>query len=179
MTTKLSDDLRKALEQGGDAPVHLFDATTNAGYVIMCADQYEKVKAVFEREDNDFDPSVAYPFVDEVMKEDDANDPSLESYQREGDSDENLPFLNRTGRIHDRGMEHASNIAQAVDDARPARRSTRSSRSCLLPLRKTPRRPTGRPSGMRSPRQATTSPTTSRGERTCMQGRKRIHETAI
>jgi hypothetical protein len=49
--------------------------------VIMRADQYEKVKAVFESDDRDFDPSEAYPFVDEVMKEDDANDPSLESYQ--------------------------------------------------------------------------------------------------
>ena len=51
MTTKLSEDLREALEQGGKLPVRLVDATTNAGYVIMRTDQYEKVKAVFERED--------------------------------------------------------------------------------------------------------------------------------
>lgn len=81
MTTKLSDDLRRAIEQGGDIPVHLVDSVTNAGYVIMRADQYEKVKAVFESDDREFDPTEAYPFVDEVMKEDDANDPSLESYQ--------------------------------------------------------------------------------------------------
>jgi hypothetical protein len=81
MTTKLSEDLREALEQGGDLPVRLVDATTNAGYVIMRADQYEKVKAVFEREDDNFDPREAYPFVDEVMKDDDAHDPGLESYQ--------------------------------------------------------------------------------------------------
>ncbi|MFI5456638.1 MAG: hypothetical protein ACHRXM_14415 [Isosphaerales bacterium] len=81
MTTKLSDELRLALEQEGGTPVHLVDATTNTGYVIMRADQYEKVKTVFEREDHDFDPCEAYPFVDEVMQEDDANDPTLESYQ--------------------------------------------------------------------------------------------------
>ena len=81
MTTKLSDELRLALEQDGGIPVRLVDTTTNQGYVIMRADQYERVKAVFEREDHDFDPREAYPFVDEVMREDDANDPTLESYQ--------------------------------------------------------------------------------------------------
>lgn len=81
MTTKLSDELRLALEQDGSIPVHLVDTTTNEGYVIMRAEQYEKVKTVFEREDHDFDPREGYPFVDEVMQEDDANDPTLESYQ--------------------------------------------------------------------------------------------------
>ena len=49
----------------------------------MCsfADQYEKVKVLFEREEHELDPREAYPFVDEVMREDDANDPTLESYQ--------------------------------------------------------------------------------------------------
>ena len=81
MTTKLSDALRQAIEQECGSPVHLVDATTNARYVLMRADQYERVKAVFEREEQDFDPREAYPFVDEVMREDDANDPMLESYQ--------------------------------------------------------------------------------------------------
>jgi hypothetical protein len=81
MTTKLSDELRLTLEQEGCTPVHLVDSTTNTGYMIMRADQYEKVKSVFEREDRDFEPSEAYPFVDEVMQEDDANDPTLESDQ--------------------------------------------------------------------------------------------------
>jgi hypothetical protein len=80
-TMKLSDELRLALEQQGRIPVHLVDVTTNEGYVIMRADQYEKVRVVFEREDRDFDPREAYPFLDEVMKEDDSNDPTLESYQ--------------------------------------------------------------------------------------------------
>jgi hypothetical protein len=81
MTTKLSDELRLALEQEGGSPVHLVDTTTNEGYVIMRIDQYEKVKLVFERDDQDFDPREAYPFVDEAMREDDTNDPALESYQ--------------------------------------------------------------------------------------------------
>jgi hypothetical protein len=81
MTTTFSDELRKALEEGGDVPVHLVDTATNVGYVIMRADQYARVKAVFEADDHDVDPIEAYPFVEEVMKNDDANDPSLESYQ--------------------------------------------------------------------------------------------------
>jgi hypothetical protein len=81
MTTILSDDLRQAIEKEGGSPVYLVDAATNVRYVLMRADQYEKVKAVFEHEDRDFDPREAYPFVDEVMREDDANDPTLSSYQ--------------------------------------------------------------------------------------------------
>ena len=81
MTTKLSDDLRQAIEKEGGSPLHLVDVATNVHYVLMRADQYEKVKAVFEHEDRDFDPREAYPLVEEVMREDDANDPTLSSYQ--------------------------------------------------------------------------------------------------
>jgi len=81
MTTILSDDLRQAIEKEGGSPVHLVDAATNVHYVLMRTDQDEKVKAVFEHEDRDVDPREAYPFVEEVMREDDANDPTLSSYQ--------------------------------------------------------------------------------------------------
>ncbi len=40
-----------------------------------------EVKTVFEPDDQDFDPREAYPFIDNAMREDDAHDPSLESYQ--------------------------------------------------------------------------------------------------
>jgi hypothetical protein len=50
-------------------------------YVLLRADKYEKVKAIFEREEDEFDPREMYPFVDEVMHVDDANDLTLESYQ--------------------------------------------------------------------------------------------------
>jgi hypothetical protein len=55
--------------------------TTKESYVIMRADQYAKVKIVFEQEEYDFDVRGAYPFVDEVMRDDDAKDATLESYQ--------------------------------------------------------------------------------------------------
>jgi len=79
MTTNLPDDLRQAIEKGRGSPVHLVDAATKVHYVLMRVEQYEKVKAVFEHEDRDFDPREAYPFVEQVMREDDANDPTLSS----------------------------------------------------------------------------------------------------
>jgi hypothetical protein len=81
MMTRLSDDLRQAIEQEGQSPVHLVDAPTNIHYVFIRADLYEKVKVLFEGEEHDLDPREAYPFVERVMREDDANDPTLESDQ--------------------------------------------------------------------------------------------------
>jgi len=80
MTPKLINDLRQAIEAQGGAPVYIVDADTKETYVIVRAKQYEKVKALFEHE-GDFDPREAYPFVEEAMREDDAHDPTLESYQ--------------------------------------------------------------------------------------------------
>jgi hypothetical protein len=45
MTTKLSDDLRQAIEKEGGNPVHVVDAATNVHYVLIRADQYEKIRA--------------------------------------------------------------------------------------------------------------------------------------
>jgi len=78
MTPHLTDDQRQSLEEAGGAPLYLLDSKTNARYVLLPAELYEQFKAVFEEE---FDPREAYPFVDRVMAEDDANDPSLASYQ--------------------------------------------------------------------------------------------------
>lgn len=80
MTPRLINDLRQAIDEQGGAPVYVVDADTKETYVIVRANQYEKVKALFEHEE-DFDPREAYPFVDEAMREDDASDPTLDSYQ--------------------------------------------------------------------------------------------------
>ncbi len=48
MTTKLSDELRKAIEERGGAPVHVVDATTNACYVLMRAEQFERISALVD-----------------------------------------------------------------------------------------------------------------------------------
>jgi len=79
MNLKLTDDQRQAIEDHGGTPIYVVDDMTNASYVLMRADQFERVKGFLE--ENDFDPREAYPFVERVMREDDANDPTLESYQ--------------------------------------------------------------------------------------------------
>ncbi len=79
MIPNLTDDQRQAIEEHGGTPIPLFDATTNSNYVLIRADQFEKVRALLE--DVEFDPREVYPFIDEVMRDDDALDPTLESYQ--------------------------------------------------------------------------------------------------
>lgn len=79
MNLKLTDDQRQAIEDHGGTPIYLVDDTTNASYVLMRVDQFEKVKSILE--DNDFDPREAYPFVEKVMQSDDENDPTLDNYQ--------------------------------------------------------------------------------------------------
>jgi hypothetical protein len=79
MNLKLTDDQRQAIEEHGGSPVYLVDDMTNASYVLMRADQFERVKGFLE--ENEFDPREAYPFVERVMRDDDPNDPTLESYQ--------------------------------------------------------------------------------------------------
>jgi hypothetical protein len=46
MTTKLWDELRQAVEERGGAPVYIVDATTNISYVLMRAEQFEKISAL-------------------------------------------------------------------------------------------------------------------------------------
>jgi hypothetical protein len=44
----LTDDLRRAIEQAGGAPVRLIDPTTNAGYVLVPEDTYRVVRGLLE-----------------------------------------------------------------------------------------------------------------------------------
>ena len=48
MTTKLPDEFRQAIEKCGGAPVYVMDATTKASYVLMRAEQYEKISALVD-----------------------------------------------------------------------------------------------------------------------------------
>jgi hypothetical protein len=48
MTTRLSDELRQAIDERGGAPVYVVDATTNASYVLMRAEQFQKMSALID-----------------------------------------------------------------------------------------------------------------------------------
>ena len=62
MTTNLADDLRQAIEEHGGAPVYVVDATTGASYVLMRAEQFEKIKAIAEGDDVE----VMYPLLADI-----------------------------------------------------------------------------------------------------------------
>ncbi len=65
------------LKSASQAPLHVTDPETNQAYVILPVERYVQLAYC----DDEFDPREAYPFIDRVMAEDDANDPYLQSYQ--------------------------------------------------------------------------------------------------
>jgi hypothetical protein len=85
MTPKLTDELRLAIEECGGAPVYVVDDSTNRNYVLIRAEQFEKVRAFFY--DEDIDPRGAYPAIDRAFKEG-WDDPAMDVYD---DYDANRP----------------------------------------------------------------------------------------
>ncbi|MEX0726632.1 MAG: hypothetical protein WEB58_05925 [Planctomycetaceae bacterium] len=59
------------------------DPETNAKYVLVRQDVYRRLKALIATDEYDADEGAAY--INEIMAEDDAKDPYLESYQQYGD----------------------------------------------------------------------------------------------
>lgn len=47
-------------------------------FILIRKDVYDRVRRVID----DFDPTDAYPLVNEAMREDDASDPLLDSYEK-------------------------------------------------------------------------------------------------
>jgi len=74
--TQLDSNLQHAVSLG--TPVEVVDPATNDVYYLVSADQYQKLTSFLS---GDVDPREAYPLIDKVMIDDDANDPWLESYQ--------------------------------------------------------------------------------------------------
>lgn len=54
------------------------DPSTQEVYYLISAEQFQRIAGTLS---GDFDPREAYPLVDQVMAEDDAADPLLDSYQ--------------------------------------------------------------------------------------------------
>ncbi len=74
----LTTEEREAVREGSPVTV----AEPGVGdCVVLRKDVFERMQSVMY-DDSDVSPREAYPFVDRVMAEDDANDPALESYQR-------------------------------------------------------------------------------------------------
>ena len=73
---ELTQEQHKALTQNGPEPAHVIDRATSVEYVLVRAEVYERLKALL---DNDLPDTAAV--MNEVMADDDAKDPYLESYQ--------------------------------------------------------------------------------------------------
>ncbi|HEV3263289.1 MAG TPA: hypothetical protein VG013_41020 [Gemmataceae bacterium] len=76
---ELTDDQARELAQ--PEPVAI-DPRTQGAYVLVRREAYERLKALLAVEDYDAEEGAA--LINEVMAEDDAGDPLLESYQRYG-----------------------------------------------------------------------------------------------
>ncbi len=72
---ELSREQREALAQNGTQPIRVIDRASNTEYVLVHAEVYERLRALVE------DLPDAAALMNEVMAEDDAHDPYLESYQ--------------------------------------------------------------------------------------------------
>jgi hypothetical protein len=71
---KLDPNLRQAVAAG--TPVEVFDPATDEVYYLVSAEQFRSLA-----NSADLDPRMAYPLLESLMAEDDANDPLLDSYQ--------------------------------------------------------------------------------------------------
>jgi hypothetical protein len=75
---ELTEQQHEALSRNGAEPVRAIDPSTNVEYVLLPAEMYERLKFLLREDMPD-----AAALMNEVMAEDDANDPYLESYQRD------------------------------------------------------------------------------------------------
>lgn len=76
--TNIFPDLHRAIRESTNGIAHLIDPETNEQIVVMSAAAYqERVQQIL---DSDITPTAE--IVDAVMRDDDANDPYLEQYQR-------------------------------------------------------------------------------------------------
>jgi hypothetical protein len=76
---ELTPEQHQAL--GADALPRVRDPETNETYVLVKAAVFERFRRLLEHEDDGLDMRQVAVLIEEAMREDDANDPLLESYQ--------------------------------------------------------------------------------------------------
>ncbi|HLZ09576.1 MAG TPA: hypothetical protein VKT80_13360 [Chloroflexota bacterium] len=77
---QLTDELRREVRAAGDTPLRLTDPETLREYVLVRADVFDRLRG-FLYDDGEYDPRVGAALMNEIMAEDDKDDPYLESYQ--------------------------------------------------------------------------------------------------
>ncbi len=75
--TIIPPELREAIESGGGRPTHLVDPETNAAYVLIRAEQFERLRALLTEEVEIRDQ---YATVDRVFGEAGWDDPAMDRH---------------------------------------------------------------------------------------------------
>jgi hypothetical protein len=66
MIPKLSDDQRQAPNEHGEAPVYVVDPDTNAGYVLIPVERYERIELIADTDDTE----AMYPLLADIEPDD-------------------------------------------------------------------------------------------------------------
>ena len=77
MSIQLSEEQGRALDAEPESPPRVVDPRTNRTYVLLEAEQYERMKALLEEE---LDIRAAYPLMDAVAAKEGWDDPSMDIY---------------------------------------------------------------------------------------------------
>jgi hypothetical protein len=85
--TELTEPILKALDEQGDQPLPLVDPRTGVAYLLVRADLFERMEF---KEDDSLDGIDVGALIAEALREDDENDPYLESYQRYRGTDDSI-----------------------------------------------------------------------------------------
>jgi hypothetical protein len=75
--TTISPEIRRAIEEGGGQPTHLIDPETNAAYVLIPAEQFERLQSLLSEPG---DVREFYPSVDRVFGAGGWDDPAMDVY---------------------------------------------------------------------------------------------------
>jgi hypothetical protein len=78
MLVQLSAEQQDALAQCAAGLVKVVDPSTNATYVLVPSEVYERFRAVFES--SDFEVREAYPLMEEVARREGWDDPAEDIY---------------------------------------------------------------------------------------------------
>jgi hypothetical protein len=66
MTPTLTEDQRHAIQEHGGAPIYMVDETTQITYVLMRAEEFEKMRTLSK----DDETSSMYPLIADISPED-------------------------------------------------------------------------------------------------------------
>jgi hypothetical protein len=81
MTITLTPDLARAVAAAQGQSVRLKDPNTNEDYVLIKAELFDRINHLMVDDEADRDMRQVGSLIEEAMREDDENDPLVQSYQ--------------------------------------------------------------------------------------------------